>query len=402
MERSLAHIEKVAWVKPIANADNIELIGINGWQCISKIGEMKLGEKVVYIEIDSLVDKDDERFAFLEPKHYKIKTMKLGAKLGGVFSQGLAMPLSLFPELGDPEIGTDVTNQLKITYSNPNDVARKSNKPDKKTRINSMMARLHKTHPKLVKTSIFKFLARRDWGIKILFILFSRKMDNIETKFPTKFEFIHKTDEIRCENINQEELFSDKEPWIQTVKLDGTSSTYLLERKKHNKFEYYVCSRNVRQMNENQETYHERNVYWDMEHKYNIRAFLETYLKNNPDVSYVALQGETVGVGVQNNPHKLKDTQFFGFNFIDSIRGRWNSVEAAKLCAENGINWVPIVSTAYVLPDDMETLKTQADGNLADYLPGASGLREGFVYRSYDGQRSFKNVSRQYLLKHEG
>ena len=38
-ERKLAHIEKIEWIKPIEGADNIELIGILGWVCISKIGE---------------------------------------------------------------------------------------------------------------------------------------------------------------------------------------------------------------------------------------------------------------------------------------------------------------------------------------------------------------------------
>ena len=32
-------------------------------------------------------------------------------------------------------------------------------------------------------------------------------------------------------------------------------------------------------------------------------------------------------------------------------------------------------------------------------IPDATGLREGLVYRSLDGVRSFKNVSNKYLLK---
>ena len=42
-KRSLAHVEKVAWVKPIEGADNIEVIGVLGWVCIAKIGEFKKG-----------------------------------------------------------------------------------------------------------------------------------------------------------------------------------------------------------------------------------------------------------------------------------------------------------------------------------------------------------------------
>ena len=47
----------------------------------------------------------------------------------------------------------------------------------------------------------------------------------------------------------------------------------------------------------------------------------------------------------------------------------------------------------------MEELKALADGPSV-VNPGV--MREGFVYRSLDGQDSFKNVSREYLLKHNG
>ena len=74
MSRALAHIEKIEWKKPIENADNIELIGVLGWVCIAKKEEFKVGDKCVYIEIDSLAPKEDKRFGFLESKKYKIKT----------------------------------------------------------------------------------------------------------------------------------------------------------------------------------------------------------------------------------------------------------------------------------------------------------------------------------------
>ena len=61
------------------------------------------------------------------------------------------------------------------------------------------------------------------------------------------------------------------------------------------------------------------------------------------------------------------------------------------------INWVPILRDNYVLPDTIEEMKDQADG--VTEIPDATGLREGLVYRSLDGVRSFKNVSNKYLLK---
>lgn len=96
-ERALAHIEKIEWVKPIEGANNIELIGVLGWVCVAKKGEFQTGDLAVYIEIDSKCPENDERFEFLANKKYKVKTMKLGKFK--VISQGLALPLSLFPEL---------------------------------------------------------------------------------------------------------------------------------------------------------------------------------------------------------------------------------------------------------------------------------------------------------------
>ena len=131
-ERALAHIEKVEFVRPIDGADNIELIGILGWVVIAKKNEFKVGDLAVYIEIDSKCNESDERFEFLASKHYKIKTMRLG-KFKPCFSQGLALPLSLFPELNGKKIGDDVTKELKVTYSSLDDIQRKSstNKEDK-------------------------------------------------------------------------------------------------------------------------------------------------------------------------------------------------------------------------------------------------------------------------------
>ena len=75
-KRALAHIEKIAWIKPIEGADNIELVGVLGWKCIAKKGEFKEGDPCVYIEIDSKVPEIDA-FEFLRSKGFKIKTMKL-------------------------------------------------------------------------------------------------------------------------------------------------------------------------------------------------------------------------------------------------------------------------------------------------------------------------------------
>ena len=386
-ERALAHIEKIEWIKPIDGADNIELIGVLGWVCIAKKQEFKVGDKAVYIEIDSKCPENDERFSFLATKHYKVKTMKLGKFK--VISQGLALPIELLPELETKEIGSDVTEELKITYSSQEDIKRKSNKVDPDAKYKSMAAR----HSDLFKKPIFRKLMKYKWGKKILFFFFGSKKKDNPKKFP---EWIVKTDETRIENAPFY-LQSDA-PWVKTEKLDGTSCTYAVDRLKKgkDKFDYIVCSRNVRQADRNQECYHDSNIYWELSDKYDIENKLKEFA-NKHGYNRVVLQGEGIG-NVQGNPYKLKENDLYLFNLvIDGVRV--GTEELANFCNMYGFKNVPIIDTAYYIPKEMEEIKLEADGFS---MVNPKVKREGFVYRSIDGQQSFKNVSREYLLKHNG
>lgn len=384
-ERALAHIEEIAWIKPIDGADNIELIGVLGWVLIAKIDEFKVGDKAVFVEIDSKCPADDERFAFLEKKHYKVKTMKLSKFK--CFSQGLALPLTLFPELSDRKLGDDVTKELRITYSSEEDRKRKSNKVDTNAKYKAMAAR----HKEFFSKPIIRKIMRYDIGRKLLFLFFGKKKDNPK-QFPS---WIVKTDENRIENCPF--YLESNEEWVQTEKIDGTSCTYAVDRLKRgkNKFEFVVCSRNVRQADRDQECYHDSNIYWELADKYNIEKVLSDYaIANNYD--RVVLQGEGTG-SVQGNPYKLTENRLFVFNLV--VEGiRKGTREMAKFCDDNKLEHVPIINEHYKTPDTMEEIKLQADGFS---IINPKVKREGFVYRSLDGQQSFKNVSREYLLKHQ-
>lgn len=384
-ERALAHIEEIAWIKPIDGADNIELIGVLGWVLIAKIDEFKVGDKAVFVEIDSKCPADDERFAFLEKKHYKVKTMKLGKFK--CFSQGLALPLTLFPELSDRKLGDDVTKELRITYSSEEDRKRKSNKVDPNAKYKAMAAR----HKEFFSKPIIRKIMRYDIGRKLLFLFVGKKKDNPK-QFPS---WIVKTDENRIENCPF--YLESNGEWVQTEKIDGTSCTYAVDRMKRgkNKFEFVVCSRNVRQADRDQECYHDSNIYWELADKYNIEKVLIDYaIANNYD--RVVLQGEGTG-SVQGNPYKLKENRLFVFNLV--VEGvRKGTREMAKFCDNNNLEHVPIINEHYKTPDTMEEIKLQADGFS---IINPKVKREGFVYRSLDGQQSFKNVSREYLLKHQ-
>ena len=378
-KRALAYIQHVTNIRPIDGADNIEQCNVLGWNLICKKGEFHEGDPCVYIEIDSKVPEREE-FEFLRAKGFKVKTMKLGKF--NCISQGLAMPQSAFKELAGLSEGTDVTDILGIKYSVQEDNTRKGN-GDPNEKYKSMAAR----HQKIFKQKWARWMMRRSWGRKIMFFFFGKKKDN-PRGFPT---FVSKTDEERVEN--QPWRIGDGKTYLATEKLDGTSCTYALERKGRNKFEFYVCSRNVRQQDEKQECYHDHNIYWDLAFKYNIEQHLKDFLNQFPQLKWVCIQGEGVG-SVQGNPLKLTEDDLYVFNFKESQTGRWSSMAGAGQVREWGMKWVPILGEVQ-MPDTMEELKVLATGK-SKVNPNV--MREGIVYRSLDGSDSFKNVSREYLL----
>lgn len=385
-KRALAYTARVEEVKDISGYDRVQHARVGaGWWCIvSKSDNFKPGDLCVYFEVDSKVPANDDRFAFMEKRNYKVKTLRMCK----VYSQGLIMPITAFPEITTTEEHVDVTDVLHITYAVEEDNARKNGDPNAK--YTSMRAR----HKKLFKHPLVKRVMRYAWGRKLMFFFFGKKRDNPCT-FPTHFQFIHKTDEERCENLPW--VIGYKDPLIVTEKLDGTSSTYILAKRGRKKYEFYVLSRNVRQQDENQKTYHDHNIYWDMAFKYDIENKLKQYLEEN-DLDYVCIQGESVG-SVQGNPLQLSEDDLYVFNFIRSDKGRIPSTEGKVVVEGMGMKWVPILDTAFYMPKDMEEFKVMAD---AKSVVNPKVDREGIVLRDPKTDFSFKNVSRKYLLKHGG
>ena len=118
--RKLASIQRIWKIEPVEGADRIELAYVLGWQCIVNKGQFHPMDLAVYFEIDSFLPIRPE-FEFLRASSFKksdimgegfrLKTMRFRGQL----SQGLLLPLSLFPEIpADAEIGTDVTEILGV------------------------------------------------------------------------------------------------------------------------------------------------------------------------------------------------------------------------------------------------------------------------------------------------
>ena len=243
--------------------------------------------------------------------------------------------------------------------------------------------------PKFFRSGIGRKMMRIKWLRPILIKLFGKKKK--KRAWP---EWVNRSDEERCQN--EPWIIKENCTWVCTEKVDGTSTTVSVRRRK-NKFDSYVCSRNVVFDKPDKECFYDTNVYVEMAEKYHLVEFLESYLKDHKEVEWATIQGETYGDKIQNRTYSLKDERkFAGFNFIDSVNGRWGSVEAKELAEKYGIPWVPILDTDFKMPETVDELLEMATGNsVIDGLP-----REGFVFRSSDGVKSFKAVSNEFLLKY--
>lgn len=381
-ERELAYVVKVDEIRPIEGADRVEVAIVNGWHIMVRKDQFKPGDLAVYFEIDSKVPAE-EPFMFLEPKHFKIKTQKYFK--GTVISQGLLMGFEDFGWEKDAyKLGDFLTQKLKVTYAVEEDNARKASSVDK-------YKKMAQRHGKLFSHQPFRWLMRRAWGKKILFLFFGKTSDK-KTGWPA---WVAKTDEERVENMPW--IFDNKSPFVATEKIDGTSTTFTMKRGKFGKNDFYVCSRNVVFDKPDKNCFYDTNVYIEMAERYDIEKILESILTDDPTLDWVTLQGETYGAGIQKRDYGLKEHRFAGFNFITSKEGRWDSVRAAKFMTQYNIPWVPILDENYILPDTIEELRAFSH-NEGSRIDGV--IKEGIVFRSQDGSMSFKCVDPEFLMKY--
>lgn len=375
-ERALAHVEIINDIQPIPNADKIVVASVLGWKVVIRKDEFQIGDKIIYIEIDSKVP-ETPYFEFLRDRKFKVKTIKLRGQL----SQGLIAPLSILGR--DAAIGEDVTKELGITYYVAEDNARKAPSVDKY----KVMAQRHSN---LFKRPLFRWMMRRTWGRKLLFIFFGKKKDK-KNAWP---QWVKKTDEERVQNMPW--ILDDKSEWIATEKIDGSSATYTMKRNHFGKNQFFICSRNVVFDKPDKPCFYDTNIYVEIAEKYNIEEVLNQLLKTHSNWKWVTIQGEIFGGKVQLRDYSTKVHDFRAFNFITSEDGRFNSTIGKMILKDYNIPWVPIVDTNFIMPDTVdELLEIAAGPSKIDGFP-----REGLVFRSKDGTKSFKAVDNGFLMKY--
>lgn len=361
--RKLASIRTIKEIKPIENADALELAIVDGWNCVVKKGEFVVGQKGVYFEIDSFLPLGSY-FDFLAKSGTKklngiegirIKTIRLR----GQISQGLMLPLSAFNGIinEDIEIGEEVTELLGVEkYEVPEP---------------------------------------------------AHLAGNIGGNFPS---FIKKTDQERIQNLFDEykEKYKDVEFEV-SLKLDGSSmttfnidtskySTKKIEKLKMNgeNFDSYfgVCSRNF------ELTKNEENTFWKVAIEKELDSKIYNFCQiHNRNLSF---QGELMGPGIQGNRENLTNFNFFLFDIWDiDNQKHLKPKERLEIAKQLNIVHTPILFERLKVFEKFKTIEEILA--FAEVKSLNNEIGEGVVFKSCEEINgeiiSFKAISNLFLLK---
>lgn len=410
MRSNLVSIQQVKELKPIENADKIEICILKGlgWNIIVRKDEVKVNDKVVFFEIDSALPTNDERYEFLRDSSYKRWMVKdkvvkdcfrlKTRKLRGVVSQGLVLPISIFEELKDKNIGDDVTEILHVEHYDE---------------LNEMYGRCSN----------------------------GRGCTNIgqpKSGFPS---FITKSDQTRIQSLmDYFEKYKDVE-FTAEAKYDGSSCTVFMVDKKYNSDQFGVCSRNFnlkrpcqtkldyikecltincypynffkRWFKRFSKVYdlffgeyqsQTTNDYWNIINKCNLEEPMKMFFKETG--RSIAFQGEYVGPGVNNNRDKYEDHHYFIYDVYDVDKQTYlDSKERHEIVnklksynTKSIIEEVDTISDSIKIFQECDTLEKML--KYVDRKTLRGNKLEGVVFKSNNMSPyfSFKCINNKYLL----
>lgn len=214
----------------------------------------------------------------------------------------------------------------------------------------------------------------------------------VKGKFPS---FIPKTDETRVQVLQK---VLDKYRGVScyvSEKLDGSSATYYMKDG-----EFGVCSRNMELYED------EENSFWKVARELDIEGKLRTLQKN------IAIQGELIGEGIQDNKLRLRGQSVRFFNAFDIDRFEYLPYpDFMDLMKKLDLPIVPIYETDYILENDIAAIVQKAT---VKSLICKDVWAEGIVIRPHQekidlllsiesfntGRVSFKAINPEFLLKY--
>jgi RNA ligase (TIGR02306 family) len=353
--RKLATIQKIIDIQPIKDADRILCATVLGWHVVVRKDEFKVGDLCVYFEVDSLLPVVPE-FEFLssqgtkksytegkEYEGYRLKTIRLKNQI----SQGLCQPLSILDGKKYPD---DVRENPVYEWKEGMDV--------------TPILNVVKWEPAIP--------ANLAGQIKGFFPAFIPKTD--ETRLQTVPEVLHRYQYI---------------PFYVTEKVDGTSCTIFFKDGELN-----VCSRNLNLKED------DNNTFWKVAKQLGLKEKLETIAPN------IALQGELIGEGIQNNKLKITGQKILFFNAYDMDKGEYLSYDLfVNTCKKLEVETVPLVVKNYKLldtVDEMVTFATRTSEINPEVLVEGIVLRPMTEMKDEDlGRLSFKVINPNFLLEYD-
>ena len=359
--KNLASIQKILWKKEIKGADNIELVGVLGWQVVTKKNQFQIGDLCVYIQIDTVVP-DKPEFQFLKERNFRIRTIKLKKEL----SQGILFKIEEVLHTTDYSKfreGEDVTTILEIKkYEKPDNNPIKYEKP---------------RMPKIWYKKLIYLLR-----YNILYKAFPYLRPKTRSPFPTNLVSI--TDEERIQNIPKILKKYQGKEFVVSYKLDGSSITII-----HNKVlgssKYRICSRRFELHDTKNDWYR---VFKETNFENHIVKLVNHYKTND-----LIIQGEAIGK-FNGNYHNLQRDDIRVFNiYVNGIKLKQN--EILDVCKQWNIPVCPLYKKI-ILNHSLEEILKISD--IPDILNPKVPV-EGLVWRCIEDNFSFKVINNKYLLK---
>lgn len=363
--RKLVTVRTISAIDPIPGADAIEVATVDGWKVVVKKGEYEVGQDVLYFEIDSILPKGVPEFEFLMARGCKDQpaddgTYVLGhrlrtIKLRGQVSQGLVIPMS-----------EKVIEALREHGGPSGDEAA-------------------------------QFLADY-FGVKKYEKPVAPSMQGVQRgSYPS---WLPKTDQERVQNCFRE--LPTRELWRIEEKVEGSSITIYWDGEKVG-----VTSRNIDLMLDI-----ESNTFVDTARNSRLLEFVEIVGRNLNQP--VAIRGELVGPGIQDNIYELSDFRIYVYDvwlgsgyitpadrdqFVEGMLSYLEVTDSDSVVKQK-VFAVPVVRrSSQPLEDEFENcdaIIAFADGKS---LINPKTLREGLVFKTLNlPVYSFKAISNAYLM----
>ena len=375
--RHLATIQKILKIEPIEGADRIELATVLGWHVVIQKGLYQEGDRVIYLEIDSVLpEKLAEKVGFTD-KYLKTRRFK------GVYSQGMCIPLT---ELLDTKFSykeEDIAERAKTGKWDDLDVTEFLGitkwEPDPRNDSQSLKREQNMVKPPKKWYTRFR-IGRWFW----------RKFIYKPSSGPFPTSIVHKTDETRCQILG-DILAKYKGTRCQfTEKLDGSSITFWKDKKD----KLHVCSRN-------------REIFVKDDFMFSTAERYDKNLKKG-----FVYQGEILGPNIQGNKYGLKDYDIYVYQVYDTDRKVYlDPLDMERHCTSVMLKTVSVLGNIN-LDDDKDALVELSEG--MSKLPGRGKetQREGIVIRPLEniyiqdsrfvGNRlSFKVINPKFLVKYK-